>query len=154
MKDAKGHGSEKRGAAGGQLSPGTRVVQTMGIRQSGVTTKPFDWKQSNDGTYKAPGPNDHPVQWDDGTKGYINSVHIAPSGSNAARPARDPTPMELAAQHGISTAHLGTPEYQAGLLRDAHSLGASMKAKGQPRASLPGASSELKDAYMKGYRGK
>lgn len=29
------------------------------------------YRNSNDGTYKAPEASDVPVEWDDGTKGYV-----------------------------------------------------------------------------------
>jgi hypothetical protein len=55
---------------------GSKVVTTMGVRRKGTITKPFHWKQSDDGTYKEPGKGYHPVQWSDGTKGYHHKHHM------------------------------------------------------------------------------
>ena len=55
---------------------GTKVTQNMGVKRTGVITKPFHWKESNDGTYRAPDKNDVPVQWDDDTKGYDNIKYL------------------------------------------------------------------------------
>lgn len=56
---------------------GTRVRKVMGVALSGVIVKPFHWKQSTDGTYRAPDDHEHvPVEWDDGTKGYVSRYHI------------------------------------------------------------------------------
>lgn len=51
---------------------GTIVEKTMGVRLKGVVIKSFYWRESNDGTYKAPEKDDICVLWNDGTKGYIN----------------------------------------------------------------------------------
>lgn len=48
----------------------------MGVRLSGKVVRPFWWKESTDGTYKEPRADHVPVQWDDGTKGYIWEYHV------------------------------------------------------------------------------
>lgn len=58
------------------LNPGTRVKKEMGVRLSGMVIEYFYWKDSTDGTYKEPSPAHVPVQWDDGTKGWISMYHL------------------------------------------------------------------------------
>lgn len=58
--------------------PGERVKTNMGTRQSGVIVKHFYWQGSTDGTYKPPTKRDVPVRWDNGTRGYINKIHLSP----------------------------------------------------------------------------
>jgi hypothetical protein len=55
---------------------GDTVDKTMGIRQSGVISSPFHWKDSTDGTYKAPEKGYVPVSWNDGTCGYCHKSHL------------------------------------------------------------------------------
>lgn len=55
---------------------GVRVRKDMGVRMSGRIVPSFNWKDSTDGTYRT-GKDFVPVQWDDGTKGWISVVHLA-----------------------------------------------------------------------------
>lgn len=59
-----------------EFAPGTKVKKTMGIRQKGVVVKPFYWKDSTDGTYKEPGKDYIPIEWEDGTKGYAFAGYL------------------------------------------------------------------------------
>jgi hypothetical protein len=68
---------------------GTRVKKTMGIRMSGTIVKPFYWKQSTDGTYKAPDKREQAVEWDNGTKGYSFIDHIEELKKNPATETRE-----------------------------------------------------------------
>lgn len=81
-----------RHAGGRQMNPmrkvdrdfpiGTRVITTMGVRQAGVVVPSFYWKESTDGTYRAPDHAEHErkeavwVKWDNGTKGWISAAHL------------------------------------------------------------------------------
>jgi hypothetical protein len=109
MKDAKGHGSNKRGEAG--MTPGARVSRTMGIRRTGVVTKPFPVDQSNDGTYYSPAMGKVPVQWDDGTKGYEHAQHLATDTQAASELARgNPKAAPAPVHGGVAGRSYGTPE--------------------------------------------
>ena len=58
------------------MKQGTRIETVMGCRLTGVVTHRFFWKDSTDGTYKAPKAADIPCLWDDGTKGYMHPIHV------------------------------------------------------------------------------
>ena len=62
--------------AKGEFRPGVRVVKHAGVRLRGRVVNRFPWRNSNDGTYKAPEASDVPVEWDDGTKGYVKPQWI------------------------------------------------------------------------------
>jgi hypothetical protein len=50
----------------------------MGCRLSGTIVPAFAWRDSTDGTYKAPEHGDTVwVLWDDGTKGWMREHWIA-----------------------------------------------------------------------------
>ena len=52
---------------------GDKVVTTMGIKRKGTIVKPFNFKDSNDGSYHQ--KSSHvPVVWSDGTKGYHDHI--------------------------------------------------------------------------------
>lgn len=53
-----------------EFSVGDRVRRVVGCQMSGVVVRPFFWKDSTDGTYKAPEGEVVWVQWDHGTKGW------------------------------------------------------------------------------------
>jgi hypothetical protein len=55
---------------------GDTVKKEMGISQTGVISNLFHWKQSTDGTYKAPEKGYVPVSWDDGTCGYCHVSYL------------------------------------------------------------------------------
>jgi hypothetical protein len=56
---------------------GDEVETTMGVKRVGKIIKPFYWKDSTDGTYKAPESKKYlPVQWNDGLKGYHNQKYL------------------------------------------------------------------------------
>jgi hypothetical protein len=58
------------------FSVGKRVQKTMGCMLDGTIIPPFDWNQSDDGTYKPPTKDHVPVLWQDGSKGYENKCHL------------------------------------------------------------------------------
>jgi len=57
---------------------GERVIKTMGVRMEGTVVPRFDWKKSNDGTYRAPLSNETPVwiEWDNKTRGWISKSFL------------------------------------------------------------------------------
>lgn len=57
---------------------GDHVSKVMGCRMEGKVVAPFFWKDSNDGTYRAPVSGDKPVwvQWNNGTKGWIHASFV------------------------------------------------------------------------------
>ena len=57
---------------------GARVRTVMGCRLSGTVVRAFAWRDSTDGTYKAPEHGDTVwVLWDDGTKGWMREHWVA-----------------------------------------------------------------------------
>jgi len=58
---------------------GSRVCTTMGVRRTGTVIEPFNWKDSNDGTYRGPTSKEKAVwvKWNDGTKGWIHDAFVA-----------------------------------------------------------------------------
>ena len=59
-----------------KLQVGDRVERTLGVELKGTITDPFPWRQQNDGAYGEPNRGCVPVQWDNGTKGYISPVFL------------------------------------------------------------------------------
>lgn len=58
---------------------GDKVKRTHGILKRGIIINRFPWKESTDGTDKAPrftGKGYTPVKWNDGTRGYIFNTHL------------------------------------------------------------------------------
>ena len=58
------------------MKPGIRVEKTMGVYLIGTVVKHFPLNQATDGTYNPKTKNEVPVEWDDGTKGYINKCYL------------------------------------------------------------------------------
>lgn len=58
------------------LRIGNKVRKEMGVRMEGIVSAPFYWKQSTDGTYKAPSKGYIPITWNDGTYGYCHTSHL------------------------------------------------------------------------------
>ena len=59
-----------------EFKPNIKVMTIMGTKRTGKIIKNFHWKDSTDGTYAAPGKNDIPVLWDDGTKGFHSKKYL------------------------------------------------------------------------------
>lgn len=58
-----------------------RVQTTMGVKKAGKVIPPFYWKDSTDGTYRAPQSNETLIAWvlwDDGTKGWTHNMFLSP----------------------------------------------------------------------------
>ena len=67
-----------------QFRPGDKVDTTMGVKLSGtVATRHWRRDEWTDGTYRHPEPREAgeavPVQWTDGTRGWIHARFLRPA---------------------------------------------------------------------------